>query len=66
MCRGFNFPPKCQLMPYSYNKGEAQPVHLHSLISSCFVASMSMPVGIVNMVAKPQTQFYSLYGSCVH
>ena len=24
---GFNFPPKCQFMPYSYNKGEAQPVY---------------------------------------
>ena len=30
--------PKCQFMPYSYNKGEAQPVNLHSLISYCFVA----------------------------
>ena len=37
-CRGFNFQPKYQFMPYSYNKGETQPVHLHSLISSCFVA----------------------------
>ena len=37
-----------------------------SLISSCFVAYMSMPVGIVNMVAKPQTKVYSLSDSCVH
>ena len=26
---------KYQFMPYFYNKGETQPVHLHSLISSC-------------------------------
>ena len=47
-------------MPYSYNKREAQTVYFHSLVSSCFVAQMSMPVGIVNRVAKPQTQFTHL------
>ena len=31
-----------------------------------FVAYMSMPVGIVNMVTKPRTQVYSLSGLCVH
>ena len=37
-CAGVLISRHYQFMPYSYNKGEAQPVHLHSLISSCFVA----------------------------
>ena len=41
-------------------------MYICSVISSCFVALMSMPVGIVNMVAKPRTKVYSLSDSCVH
>ena len=53
-------------MPYSYNKGEAQPVHLQSDQHLFGYLDEHAAVGIVNMVAKPQTKVYSLSGSCAH
>ena len=56
-CAGVLISRHIKFMLYSNNKGKAQPAHLYSLISSCFVAQISMPVGIVNMVAKPKHRF---------